>query len=118
MGHVDDTQAGFFSLMRNIEDAAAVGTLLDRQPLTPVTVAIEIAVANEAHVFLFRRRLGVNRRDTHRGSKNDGEKNSTHCKCPPRDESFQMINMPTWSECWQIRSVSSSPCDSQELSWL
>src|ERR1700674_741706 len=118
MGHVDDTQAGLFSLMRNIEDAAAVGTLLDREPLTPVTVAIEIVVANEEHVLLFRCLSGGGR-DKYRDCekyKNDGEKNSTHCKCPPRDESFQMINTPTWSECWQVRSVSSSPCSSQELS--
>jgi hypothetical protein len=91
MRHVDDTQAGFLTLMRNIEDAAPVGTLLDRQPLTSVPVATEVAVANEDHVFLFSRLLSVTSRDQdRRGDRkmDDGEKDSAHCNCSPSDESL------------------------------
>src|SRR5580693_1594532 len=114
MRHVDDTQAGFLTLMRNIEDSAPVGTLLDRQPLTSVSVATEVAVANEDHVFLFSRFLSVTSRgQDRRGHRNmdDGEKDSAHCNCSPRNE-----GLSTWSECWQTRRVPSSRCNSQELS--
>jgi hypothetical protein len=39
--------------MRNIEDAAAIGTLLDGESFTAVTISVEVTVANERHVFLF-----------------------------------------------------------------
>jgi hypothetical protein len=53
MRHIDDTQASLFSLMRNVEDAPAIGTLLNNQALPSVTVAIEIAVADQKHIPLF-----------------------------------------------------------------
>jgi hypothetical protein len=114
MRHVDDTQAGFLTLVRNIEDAAPVGTRLDRQPLTSVPVATEVAVANEDHVFLFSGLLSVSSRDQdRRGNRNmdDREKDSARCNCAPREESPS-----TWGECWQTRRVPSSRCNSQELS--
>jgi hypothetical protein len=117
MRHVEDAQAGFFSLMGDVEDPPAIGTLLDRQAFASVTAAIEIIVADENHVFSFSRLLGVTSRDKDGRddrSKDDREKDSR--RCSPRDESSQMIRTSTWSECWQTRRVSSSWGDSQELS--
>ena len=112
MGHIHDTQASLFSLMRDVEDAAAIGTLLDRQPFTSVTVAIEVAVADENHIPLFSRLLRIRGWNKHHGSKGDSyyrENNSLQGGCSP-------INTPTWNQGWQTGRVSPSSSDSQELS--
>jgi len=113
MSHFDDAQAGCFRLMRHIEDAPPIGTLLDCQPLATITVAIEIVVANKHHVLLFCR-LSVNRRNGQGGNKNGRKKNSAREDGSPQEKS--RINTSAWSDCWQMRRVASSPHLSQELS--
>ena len=84
MRYVNNTQTSLFALVRNIEEAPAVRALLDHQTLAPVTFAIEIAVANEDHVLLFSRHLGIAGGDKHHDSKeHDGEReaNFAHVGC-------------------------------------
>ena len=112
MRHVDDTQASLFSLMCDVEDAAAVGTLLDRQPLTSVPMAIEVAMADEYHILSVSRLLRARGRRKHHGSKenrHERENNSLHGRC-------SSVNTPSWNQEWQTGRVSSSARDSQGLS--
>ena len=59
MRNVHDAQAGFLAFMRQIQNAAAIGPLLDREAFAPVAVAVEIVVADERHVVRFGLRLGA-----------------------------------------------------------
>src|SRR5579864_5918068 len=81
MCHVDNTQASLFSLMRDVKDAAAIGTLLDHQTLASVTVAIEVIVAKEKHILLLSRLLGIGGSDKNHDRKeykNEGQTNFMH----------------------------------------
>ena len=92
MGHIHETQTSIFSLMRNEKDASAIGTLLDDQPFTPVTVAIEVVVADQEHVFLFSQLLSIGGWDEHYDSKDykdEPRKKITH-EGRSANESFRL----------------------------
>ena len=53
MRNIDDADAGFLPFMSQIEDAPAIGPLLDRESFAAVAIAVEIVVADQGHVAGF-----------------------------------------------------------------
>ena len=61
MRNIDDAHAGLLPFMSQVEDAASIGPLLDRESFAPVAIAVEIVVADQNHVVGFRLRLSAER---------------------------------------------------------
>ena len=62
MRNVNDAEAGCVPDMGVIQDAAAVGPLLERHPLAAIAMTIEVIMADEDHVLLLRHLLATGER--------------------------------------------------------
>ena len=74
MRNVDNADAGFLPFVRQIQDAASIGPLLDSQSFASVAVAIQIVVADQDHVVRFGRGLGAQRQEHESGERKYEEK--------------------------------------------
>ncbi len=50
MRDIDNADAGFLTFVREIQDAASIGPLLDGESFAAVAIAVEIVVGDQDHV--------------------------------------------------------------------